>query len=228
MEILISDEIHAACPGFVGAAVEAEVASLPTPPELLREIETESQRLRASLTPEDIKRLPAVSATREAYRRCGKDPSRYRPSGEQLIRRVVQGKALYSIGALVDLLNLASLASGYSIGGFDLDAVDGPRLTLGIGREGEPYEGIGRGPLNIAGMPVYRDASGGVGTPTSDNQRTRLTPQTRRLLAIVNGYDGNEAALLATAERIRNLLRRYARSDGGSVRLFRHAAPSAG
>ena len=37
-------------------------------------------------------------------------------------------------------------------------------MTLGVGREGEPFEGIGRGELNIAHMPVYRDAVGGVGT----------------------------------------------------------------
>ena len=35
---------------------------------------------------------------------------------------------------------------------------------LGIGKSGEPYEGIGRGELNIEGMPVYRDAMGGIST----------------------------------------------------------------
>ena len=83
-------------------------------------------------------------------------------------------------------------------------------------------EGIGRGPLNIAGMPVWRDAAGGVGTPTSDNVRTRLTAATRRLLVIVNGYDGNAEALRRTADDIRALLRRYGASDGGTLRLVRH------
>ena len=86
---------------------------------------------------------------------------------------MLQGKELYQIDTLVDLVNLASIAFGYSIGGFDADKFVGDTLTLGIGREGEPYEGIGRGMLNIAGLPVYRDAQGGVGTPTSDNERTK-------------------------------------------------------
>ena len=103
-----------------------------------------------------------------------------------------------------------------------VNGIEGPQLTLGIGREGEPYEGIGRGPLNIAGMPVWRDAAGGVGTPTSDNVRTRLTAATRRLLVIVNGYDGNAEALRRTADDIRALLRRYGASDGGTLRLVRH------
>ena len=45
--------------------------------------------------------------------------------------------------------------------------------TLGVGKAGEPYEGIGRGTINIEGLPVYRDQIGGVGTPTSDNERTK-------------------------------------------------------
>ena len=65
-------------------------------------------------------------------------------------------------------------------------------LYWGIGKADEPYEGIGRGPLNIAGMPVYRDATGGIGTPTSDNERTKLELDSTHLLAIINGYSGKK------------------------------------
>ena len=61
-------------------------------------------------------------------------------------------------------------------------------LSLGAGREGEPFEAIGRGILNIAHMPVYRDAIGGIGTPTSDNERTKIDLDTRRLLMCINIY----------------------------------------
>ena len=134
---------------------------------------------------------------------------------------MLQGKALYQIDTLVDLINLASIAYGYSIGGFDADKFIGPTLTLGIGREGEPYEGIGRGMLNIAGLPVYRDAQGGVGTPTSDNERTKITITTRRLLVLINGYDGNEQRVVENAHFIQELIRRYAQSDGGCVSVYR-------
>ena len=149
------------------------------------------------------------------YKACGKDPSRYRPASEALIRRVLQGKELYQRDTLVDLVNLASIAYGYSIGGFDADKFVGDTLTLGVGRAGEPYEGIGRGLLNIEGLPVYRDAEGGVGTPTSDNERTKMTLDTRHLVVLINGYDGNEARVRANAEYIQKLLRNYCQSDGG-------------
>ena len=131
------------------------------------------------------------------------------------------GKSLYQIDTLVDLINLASIAYGYSIGGFDADKFDGEMLTLGIGRSGEPYEGIGRGMINIEGLPVYRDATGGVGTPTSDNERTKLTLQTKHLVVLINSYDGNENNVQANAEYIQELLRKYCHSDGGTVFLYR-------
>ncbi len=62
---------------------------------------------------------------------------------------MLQGKELYQRDTLVDLVNLASIAYGYSIGGFDADTFEGDTLTLGVGKANEPYEGIGRGMINI-------------------------------------------------------------------------------
>lgn len=221
INIIVSDEIETVCPGFVGAAVEATAQNSGHSDALWQEIGALSADYRSRLTTESLKQMPAIEATRRVYRACGKDPSRYRPSGEALIRRVLQGKELYRIDTLVDLVNLASMAYGYSIGGFDADKFCGDTLTLGIGREGEPYEGIGRGLLNIAGLPVYRDAKGGVGTPTSDNERTKMTLETTHVLFLVNGYDGDNKQVEACASYLQDLLRRYAGSDGGTITTYR-------
>jgi DNA/RNA-binding domain of Phe-tRNA-synthetase-like protein len=74
--------------------------------------------------------------------------------------------------------------------------------------------------INIAGVPVYRDANGGVGTPTSDNERTKIDIRTRHLLVLINGYDGNEQNVRANAEYIQTLLRKYCQSDGGTFEMF--------
>ena len=221
MKIIVSQEIESVCPGFVGAAVEAQVVNSPFCAELWKEIHALEEQFRKELTTESLKELSGIAATRRVYKACGKDPSRYRPASEQLIRRMLQGKELYQIDTLVDLVNLASIAYGYSIGGFDADKMVGDTLTLGIGREGEPYEGIGRGMLNIAGLPVYRDEQGGVGTPTSDNERTKMTLATTHLLVLINGYDGDESRVCQNAEFIQQLIRRYCQSDGGSYHIYR-------
>lgn len=220
MNIVVSSEIQTVCPEFVGACVEANVSNSPYCQPLWDEIDAMGNKYRSTLTTESLKQLSGIAATRRVYRACGKDPSRYRPASEALIRRQLTNKSLYQIDTLVDLTNLASIAYGYSIGGFDADKFHGDTLTLGIGRAGEPYEGISRGMINIEGLPVYRDATGGVGTPTSDNERTKITLETTHLVVLINGYDGNEANVKANAEYIQELLRKYCNSDGGTYFLY--------
>jgi len=221
MKVIVSQEIERACPAFVGACVEAQVVNTPYNEALWQEIEAMGERYRQELTTESLKDMTSIAATRRVYKACGKDPSRYRPASEALIRRILQGKELYQRDTLVDLVNLASIAFGYSIGGFDADRFVGDTLTLGIGREGEPYEGIGRGMINIHGLPVYRDAEGGVGTPTSDHERTKMTIDTRHLVVLINGYDGDEQRVRRNAEYIQELLRKYCQSDGGSYFIYK-------
>ena len=220
MNIVVSSEIQTVCPEFIGACVEANVSNSPYCQPLWDEIDAMGNKYRSTLTTESLKQLSGIAATRRVYRACGKDPSRYRPASEALIRRQLTNKSLYQIDTLVDLTNLASIAYGYSIGGFDADKFHGDTLTLGIGRAGEPYEGISRGMINIEDLPVYRDATGGVGTPTSDNERTKITLETTHLVVLINGYDGNEANVKANAEYIQELLRKYCNSDGGTYFLY--------
>lgn len=221
MKVIVSQEIESVCPEFVGGCVEAQVVNTPYNHELWQEIEALGDKYHAELDTESLKEMTSIAATRRVYKACGKDPSRYRPASEALIRRVLQGKELYQRDTLVDLVNLASIAFGYSIGGFDADKFIGDTLTLGVGREGEPYEGIGRGMINIHGLPVYRDAEGGVGTPTSDHERTKMTIDTRHLVVLINGYDGNEKRVRENAEFIRTLLRKYCQSDGGTYFIYK-------
>lgn len=221
MKIIVSEEIESVCPTFVGACVEANVVNTPYCQELWDEINVLGEKYRQTLNTESLKEMSGIAATRKVYLACGKDPSRYRPASEALIRRMLQGKELYQRDTLVDLVNLASIAYGYSIGGFDADKFEGDTLTLGVGKAGEPYEGIGRGMINIEGLPVYRDKTGGVGTPTSDNERTKMSIDTTHLVVLINGYDGDEQHVRENAEYIIQLLKKYCQSDGGSYFIYK-------
>lgn len=209
LTIEVSDELRQAWPQFRGAAVFATVTNSAHSEALWKHIGEYMVQYREKYTVDSIKEMPAIQATRQAYKKCGKDPSRYRPSSEALCRRILRGLPLYQIDTLVDLINLASIHSGHSIGGFDLDKIQGENLILGIGKAGEPYEGIGRGELNIDGLPVYRDEVGGVGTPTSDNERTKITAETTHLLAIMNAYSGSDG-LEENVKYMVDLLKEYA------------------
>ena len=219
MNIEVSEEIRKACPQFAGVAILATVKNTSYNETLWKQIDEFTIRYREMYTTDSIKDMSTIRATREAYKKCGKDPSRYRPSGEALCRRILRGLPLYQIDTLVDLINLVSIRYGYSIGGFDADKIAGDSLVLGIGKAGEPYEGIGRGELNIEGMPVYRDAVGGIGTPTSDHERTKLGLKTTRLLTIINGYSGKDG-LQDASDYMVELIKEYASAKDITVFEF--------
>ena len=73
--ITLSEEIKRLCPAFQGVAVMAQVTNSAHNSELWREIDAFTRELRAGETAESIKQQPAIAATREAYKRCGKTPA---------------------------------------------------------------------------------------------------------------------------------------------------------
>lgn len=205
--ISISKEIQTKCPNLVLGCLhmtvdwQAEVAALQ------QTIQETCAQLQQNLATNEISQLEAIAASRKGYKALGKDPSRYRLSAEALLRRVVKGKGLYQINNIVDTLNLASIQTGYSIGGYDADKIEG-NVVLGIGEEGEPYEGIGRGVLNIANLPVFRDEQGAFGTPTSDSTRTMVTESTCNFLMIFLDF-GKQEKLQVILEETAQLYREY-------------------
>jgi DNA/RNA-binding domain of Phe-tRNA-synthetase-like protein len=111
------------------------------------------------------------------------------------------------------------MISGYSISGFDIDKIAGNEIILGIGKENEPYEGIGKGMLNIEYLPVYRDSIGGIGTPTSDNERTKLDLDSTRILIIINSYSGKDGLTQATDMVVQKLIK-YAQAENTTYLNF--------
>ena len=214
-----SDTIKQTCPEFTAGLICAQVKNSLYNESLWKEIEEEITQIRQEYPLETINKRETILATRKVYKNLGKDLNRYRPSAEALCRRLTKGMELYHISTLVDLINLVSIRTGYSIGGFDAGKIEGDFLTLGVGKENELFHAIGRGILNIENLPVYRDATGPIGTPTSDHERTKMDVGTTHILAIVNGYNGKEG-LKEAAEMIQSLLKDYAGSDGGELIYF--------
>lgn len=145
MNLSILPDFSSAVPQYRTWIITADVINSPTSDSQKEDMKSLTDEIINKYQIPDINRHPQISATRNAYKKCGKDPNRYRPSQEQLMRRVVKGLGLYNVNAIVDAGNQFSLMTGCSIGCFDADKVNGQTLTLGIGKKDEPYEGIGRG-----------------------------------------------------------------------------------
>lgn len=164
--------------------------------------------LRARLEALPVTEMTGIADARAAYRAFGMDPGRHRVSSEALYRRVRQGKDLYRINSLVDVNNLVSLETGFSLGSYD-DARIVEGVILRLGAPGEAYEGIGKARLALENMPLLADGHGPFGSPTSDGTRTMILPETRQGLTVIYGFSGR-AATLAALEHARERFVRFA------------------
>lgn len=207
--ISVDERIVAACPQTRIGLVNATVHNGPTSDELWAEIDDAARGIKSQYELLAINQRPAIAATRRLYRALGKDPSRYRVSSEALCRRIIRGLGIYRLTTLIDLVNLVSIKSGYAISGLDRDHIVGDRLTLSVGTASDVYNGIGRGLLNIEGMPVYRDAAGPIATPTSDEERTKFTDQTVNVQININAF-GPEMPIQEAVDWTVSLLENYA------------------
>lgn len=207
LQLTISDQLAEAGVSVTLGIVRARVEVRDGGDELGSLLDEVAETRKAALGEAPASQVPQIAATRQAYKKLGKDPSRYRPSAEALTRRVLQGKGLFRVSNVVDVNNLVSLETGHCAGTYDLDRL-APPVLLRAGTAGESYEAIGRGPLNIEGLPLLADATGPFGSPTSDSERSKIGPETRSLLMVVYGF-GSEADVAVPLERTFGLLERY-------------------
>jgi len=212
-EISIQHALKTLLPNLALGCISADVSVDKRNETLWREIDLHLVHLTSTIKPEQINSIPPIAAMRAAYKALGKDPSRYRGSAEALLRRVLSGKGLYQINSVVDINNLVSLESLNPAGTYDREKIT-PPIELRIGAAGESYKGIGKDLLNIENLPIFADANGAFGSPTSDSERAMVSLETRTVLMVVFSFTGPEG-LHRWMERASDLLRQY--SGGQNV-----------
>jgi len=208
MRVSIDEALKQKCPRTALGCVTAHVEAAAAPTELLTEMQARVAEIAKLPEPRGILESPDITATRVAYKALGKDPARYRGSAEALARRVIAGKGLPQINAVVDVINVVSVESRLPVGLYDLAYVSGD-IVFRAGRAGETYKGIGKYDLNLEGLPVFCDAVGPHGSPTSDSERTMVTAETKRVVAIIVSFGGS-GPLERWTQRMIALLERYA------------------
>ncbi len=218
MKITIDAKLKAKCPRTALACVTARVEAGASPAALLAEMKTRENEIQKLPFPRGVLESAQVETTRKAYKALGKDPARYRGSAEALLRRVVAGKGLPQINSVVDVINLVSVESRLPIGLYDLAHVTG-EIVFRAGRAGETYKGIGKYDLNLEGLPIFCDAAGPHGSPTSDSERTMVTAATKHVLGIVVSFGGTEG-LERWAQRMSALLAEHAAAQDLEIKII--------
>ena len=219
INIQIDQRILEACPETRIGLISATVVNEPTCDALWAEIEAAAEDIKQRYELLEINQRPAIAGTRHLYKALGKDPSRYRVSSEALCRRIIRGLGIYRLTTLIDVVNLVSIKSGYAISGLDGDRIVGDTLTMSVGTADDIYHGIGRGVLNIEGMPVYRDGLGPIATPTSDEERTKFTEQTVKVQININAF-APEMPLEEAVNWMADLLKKYAHATNVETGIY--------
>jgi DNA/RNA-binding domain of Phe-tRNA-synthetase-like protein len=190
------------------------VRTEPSPEGLGGELRSVADRLARNLTVEAVAEMGTVRAVRAMFRAWGLDPSKYRPSSEALLRRIAQGKGVYLISNIVDIVNLGSIETAWPYGCYDREKLR-PPVTLRLGEHGEKYEGIGRRVWHLEGRPVLADAEGPFGAPISDSTRTQITSETRSFVATIFApASSRDAAIEQALSRMAERLERWAGASG--------------
>ena len=208
MIVKIDGALKKRCPRTALGCVTARVEAVGSPAALTAEMKTRESEIQKLPFPRGVLASPQVEATRAAYKALGKDPARYRGSAEALLRRVVGGKGLPEINAVVDVINLVSVESRLPVGLYDLGHVVG-EIVFRVGQSGETYKGIGKYDLNLEGLPLFADTVGPHGSATSDSERTMVTAATKEVLAVIVSFGGAEN-LERWTQRLRALFEQYA------------------
>jgi len=215
-QIRLDSQLKEKVPGYCVAVMSFDMSVMPTQEPLKEEMNRLEQDIMQQLTLETLLKEPRIAAARAGYKALGKDPSRYRLSCEALLRRLIKGNGLYFVNNAVDIGNVLSARTQRSVAVLDEDKIQGDVL-IRIGQD-EPYEGIGRGAINIENIPVYCDELGPFGTPTSDTPRTRITETTKTILLFITSFNGTDG-LLQDVELAKELFTRFGEMKNFSLEI---------
>ena len=193
-------------PAYCLAALSFEMEVMETGDELRRDMQELATEVMESLTLETLLKEPRIVAARNGYRVLGKDPSRYRLATESLLRRLIKGNGLYEVNNAVDIGNVLSIHAQRSVAVLDEAQIKGD-VKIRVGRD-EPFEGIGRGSINVSNIPVYCDELGPFGSSTSDTLRTSIQLSTRQVLLFIISFNGADD-LVQDVELAKKLFEKY-------------------
>src|ERR1700676_116226 len=157
--------------------------------QLWQQVETLCQQQAREFVLEKLAEYAQIVAVRGLQKSFGFDPTRYRPSSEALLRRVLKGQGLHQVNSAVDVNNLCSLEWLLPMCIYDLRNVKGqPRVR--IGEPSEQYPGIGRQMFQAENKVIIADESGIMGSTVSDSERTKVTTATTDILLAIYAPSG--------------------------------------
>jgi DNA/RNA-binding domain of Phe-tRNA-synthetase-like protein len=205
----IAPELRSAFPGL--RVVELKLTGLSvsgSDPELESfKVEAQERIRRRTASLEEVKDQPIFRAYRDFFWRVGIDPTKVRPAGEALTRRILGGRDLPRVNTVVDAYNLASVETSIAIAAFDSRKVNEEALLMRRATTGELFHGIGMGsPDSLVGVEVVIEDLEShrliAVYPYRDSDDSKITEGTTDVLFMMCGVPGIDDAALEGAGRL--------------------------
>jgi DNA/RNA-binding domain of Phe-tRNA-synthetase-like protein len=185
MQIQLDESLKGRIAGAVfGMATISGVSVRERDERLWQQILALAERQERAFELEGLSEYERIAAVRGLQRSFGFDPTRYRPSSEALLRRVLKGQGLPQINSAVDVNNLCSLEFLLPMCIYDLRHVRG-RVCVRIGRAAESYPGIGRQVFQAEHKVIIADDDAIMGSTVSDSEHTKVTTATTDMLLAI-------------------------------------------
>jgi DNA/RNA-binding domain of Phe-tRNA-synthetase-like protein len=170
-----------------------------------KEVQERIRRTSPSLA--EVKDLLVFRAYRDFFWRVGVDPTKTRPAGEALIRRILSGGSIPTINTFVDSYNLASAETHVAIAAFDLARIDASSLLMRRAVPGESFLGIGMpSPVMLKGVEIVIEEGSSNNLiavyPYRDSNDTKVNEETRDVLVMMCGVPGLETPVLERAKAV--------------------------
>lgn len=204
MEVKIADDVRNAYPELRLAFVEISDMKIGVGSDkvttLLKE---ESQKLRQSLTLDNVKDREDFRSYRDFFWKIGVDPTKIRPAAEALVRRMLKDSSLPRINDFVDAYNIASADSGIPIAAFDIDELE-EDIILRLSRKSEEFLGIGMSSAKLLeeGIPVMSSGDLLIAVyPYRDADASKISVKTSNAMLISCGVPGIKTEVLMEAAR---------------------------
>lgn len=183
-QLSVSEELEQRVPGFKVGCIRYNHIVISEMPSLISgRLPLFYKNIQLSLENRPFADIPGVREWRAIFKRCGTDPSRYRPSQEALLRKIKRDGAPHRIHSAVDLNNFFSVQHSIPFGIYDLNQIHGP-VQITIGSDDDQYDGLNGRVMHMDHKILSKDSKGAFGSPIVDSQRTCVTERTTDALQI--------------------------------------------
>lgn len=160
--------------------------------DLSDSIEKIYSELKSKYTEEQIKSSEIIQKYRNfSWHFLNIDPTKNRPSGEALARRLLKNHKFPKINPFVDAYNLVSAKTFLSLSGYDLEKIKEP-LMLRPAKKNERFWAIGGMEIHFEGNEfVISDTENQILTQYlyRDSEYTKITDKTSKIIFIVNAVN---------------------------------------